>query len=124
VIGGQLFSRSFRGLTVYKLEFFGIEGLLASLVTLVVPFIIFAVLAKYLPLWSESEIDLKSAQTIHYHPLHPQFPSQENLSLLIRFLKRSHATVDNWKGHSGSGFWSGKAGHPGAFSCSFTNRKQ
>lgn len=31
VIGGQLFSKSFAGLTSYKMTFFGLEGLLVSL---------------------------------------------------------------------------------------------
>jgi Ni/Fe-hydrogenase subunit HybB-like protein len=49
VIGGQLFSKSFRGLMTYKMEIFGIEGLLTSLVVLVLPFIILTVLIKVLP---------------------------------------------------------------------------
>ena len=49
VIGGQLFSKSFRGLMTYKMEVMGIEGLLASLGLLALPFVIFAVLVRMLP---------------------------------------------------------------------------
>ncbi len=49
VIGGQLFSKSFRGLTTYKMEVVGIEGLIAALVLLITPFIILTVLLKLLP---------------------------------------------------------------------------
>lgn len=51
VIGGQLFSKSLRGLTVYKLEFFGIEGLLTSILLLLLPIMILWVLVKLLPPW-------------------------------------------------------------------------
>jgi Ni/Fe-hydrogenase subunit HybB-like protein len=49
VIGGQLFSKSFRGLMTYKMEFFGLEGLMMALVLLVTPFVILAVLIRLLP---------------------------------------------------------------------------
>ncbi|HBH02944.1 MAG TPA: polysulfide reductase [Candidatus Rokubacteria bacterium] len=49
VIGGQLFSKSFRGLTTYKMEVMGIEGLLAALVLLALPFVVLYVLLKLLP---------------------------------------------------------------------------
>jgi Ni/Fe-hydrogenase subunit HybB-like protein len=49
VIGGQLFSKSFRGLMTYKMEVMGIEGLLTSLGLLVLPFVILAVLIRLLP---------------------------------------------------------------------------
>ncbi len=55
VIGGQLFSKSFRGLTVYKVQLFGIEGLLVSLGLLILPFIILFILIKIIPPWLESE---------------------------------------------------------------------
>jgi Ni/Fe-hydrogenase subunit HybB-like protein len=54
VIGGQLFSRSFRGLTAYKSTFYGIEGLLAAIALLVLPFLILGVLFKLLPPWDEA----------------------------------------------------------------------
>ncbi|MFQ6108406.1 MAG: NrfD/PsrC family molybdoenzyme membrane anchor subunit [Candidatus Aminicenantales bacterium] len=55
VIGGQLFSKSFRGLTAYKMSIGGVEGLLASLGFLVLPFIILYVLVKILPPWEEAK---------------------------------------------------------------------
>ncbi len=53
VIGGQLFSKSFRGLTVYKMELLGVEGLLVALLFLVLPFLILYILTKILPPWME-----------------------------------------------------------------------
>jgi Ni/Fe-hydrogenase subunit HybB-like protein len=49
VIGGQLFSKSFRGLMAYKMEVTGLEGLLMSLGLLAAPFLILAVLVRLLP---------------------------------------------------------------------------
>jgi len=54
VIGGQLFSKSLRGLTVFKMEFLGPEGLLMGIGFLVLPFLILYVLVKILPPWDES----------------------------------------------------------------------
>jgi len=54
VIGGQLFSKSFRGLTLYKPTFFGLEGLLASIILLVLPFLILYILHAILPPWKRS----------------------------------------------------------------------
>ena len=51
VIGGQLFSKSFRGLTTYKMEVAGIEGLLTAIALLILPFIVLAILLKILPAW-------------------------------------------------------------------------
>jgi Ni/Fe-hydrogenase subunit HybB-like protein len=56
VIGGQLFSKSFRGLTTYKMEMTGIEGFLVALVLLIVPFIILSALIKLLPPWKKEEL--------------------------------------------------------------------
>ena len=53
VIGGQLFSKSFRGLTAYKMEFGGIEGLLYALALLVLPIVVLSALLKLLPPWKE-----------------------------------------------------------------------
>lgn len=53
VIGGQMFSKSFRGLTTYKMEITGIEGLLYALLLLVLPLVILTVLLKVLPPWKE-----------------------------------------------------------------------
>jgi len=40
VVGGQLFSKSFSGLTVYKMTYLGLEGLLVSIALLLLPFFI------------------------------------------------------------------------------------
>ena len=61
VIGGQLFSKSLRGLTVYKLELLGIEGLLMAGALLILPFIILWILVKILPPWPEAEARLPEA---------------------------------------------------------------
>ena len=55
VIGGQLFSKSFRGLTVYKMTFLGIEGLLVNIAILILPLVILNILFKILPPWYESQ---------------------------------------------------------------------
>jgi len=60
VVGGQLFSKSFRGLTVYKMSFFGIEGLLVSLALLILPFIVLYVLFKVFPPWDDSRSEALS----------------------------------------------------------------
>jgi Ni/Fe-hydrogenase subunit HybB-like protein len=49
VIGGQLFSKSFRGLMTYKLEVMGIEGFFTAIALLALPFVILAVLIRLLP---------------------------------------------------------------------------
>ena len=56
VIGGQLFSKSFRGLTTYKMELMGIEGFLVALVLLIIPFVILSILIKLLPPWKMEEL--------------------------------------------------------------------
>jgi hypothetical protein len=53
VIGGQLFSKSLRGLTVYKLELFGLEGVLMAGFLLILPLIILFVMTKVLPPWTD-----------------------------------------------------------------------
>jgi predicted membrane protein len=55
VLGGQMFSKSLRGLTTYKLEIMGIEGFLSALVLLILPFFILALLIKILPPWKKTE---------------------------------------------------------------------
>lgn len=57
VIGGQLFSKSLRGLTTYKMSILGIEGLMVSIGLLILPFIILFVLTKVLPPWNEARHD-------------------------------------------------------------------
>jgi len=46
VIGGQLFSKSLRGVMGYKLEFAGVEGWFMGLILLSLPFVILTVLVK------------------------------------------------------------------------------
>jgi Ni/Fe-hydrogenase subunit HybB-like protein len=55
VIGGQLFSKSLRGLTVYKVELLGLEGLAMTAAILILPFILLWLLVKVLPPWLEAE---------------------------------------------------------------------
>jgi Ni/Fe-hydrogenase subunit HybB-like protein len=49
VIGGQLFSKSFRGLMTYKMEVLGLEGLITAVALLIAPFIILTILLRVLP---------------------------------------------------------------------------
>ena len=49
VIGGQLFSKSFRGFTTYKLELIGKEGLMTAAALIILPVIILAVLIYLFP---------------------------------------------------------------------------
>jgi Ni/Fe-hydrogenase subunit HybB-like protein len=55
VIGGQLFSKSLRGLTVYKMQLLGGEGLFVAMFLLLLPFAILAVLIYLLPPWPDAE---------------------------------------------------------------------
>jgi len=57
VVGGQLFSKSLRGLTVFKMQLGGIEGLGTGIGLLVLPFLILFVLVKLLPPWEEARGD-------------------------------------------------------------------
>jgi predicted membrane protein len=61
VIGGQLFSKSLRGLTVYKIETFGLEGLLMGVFMLILPLIILFVLSRLLPPWPDAAAKLKQS---------------------------------------------------------------
>jgi len=63
VIGGQLFSKSLRGLMVYKMELLGLEGLITSGVLLLLPFIILYVLIAILPPWQEVEANVPRSET-------------------------------------------------------------
>lgn len=54
VIGGQLFSKSLRGLTVYKMELMGLEGFFVSVLLLAAPFFLLYIFVKILPPWKES----------------------------------------------------------------------
>ena len=51
VVGGQLFSKSLRGLTVYKMELLGQEGLAIGIALLALPFFILWGLVTLLPPW-------------------------------------------------------------------------
>ena len=53
VIGGQLFSKSFLGYTVYKMDFATREGLLPAIILMVVPFFILWGLIRILPPWGD-----------------------------------------------------------------------
>ncbi len=64
VIGGQLFSKSLRGLTVYKMELFGIEGLLVSVTLMIIPLIILYVLVKIFPPWVHEEKEKPSERKL------------------------------------------------------------
>jgi Ni/Fe-hydrogenase subunit HybB-like protein len=55
VIGGQLFSKSLRGLTVYKVNLLGIEGLAMTMGLMLLPFVILWVLVKVLPPWTDAD---------------------------------------------------------------------
>jgi len=57
VIGGQLFSKSFLGYTVYKMQFATREGLLPAVVLMVLPFVILWVLVRLLPPWDQEETE-------------------------------------------------------------------
>jgi len=56
VIGGQLFSKSFLGYTTYKLDFATREGLLPSILLLVLPFLILWVLTRFLPPFDDEPV--------------------------------------------------------------------
>lgn len=51
MIGGQLFSKSFLGYTVYKMGFATREGLLPAIILMVLPFAILWGLIRLLPPW-------------------------------------------------------------------------
>ena len=55
VIGGQLFSKSLRGLTVYKVEVLGAEGVAITFGLLALPLVILWVLVKVLPPWPDAQ---------------------------------------------------------------------
>jgi Ni/Fe-hydrogenase subunit HybB-like protein len=57
VIGGQLFSKSLRGLTVYKMQLMGLEGFFMSAFLLFLPLFVLAILIWILPPWPEAEAD-------------------------------------------------------------------
>ena len=62
VIGGQLFSKSFRGLTVFKLQMLGLEGFFMSAALLVLPLVVLFVLVKILPPWPDAAARVPAAE--------------------------------------------------------------
>ena len=62
VLGGQLFSKSLRGLTVYKPGLGGLEGVMMAIGLLILPFLILLVLIKILPPWEEARGDREQAE--------------------------------------------------------------
>ena len=65
VVGGQMFSKSLRGLTVYKVHLFGLEGLFFTMALLILPFVILMVLLKLLPPWIDGSKDGSLAVQAH-----------------------------------------------------------
>lgn len=57
VIGGQLFSKSLRGFTTYKLELLGQESLLMSVALMILPFILLAIMAHLFLPKKEHEVE-------------------------------------------------------------------
>jgi len=55
VIGGQLFSKSLRGLTSYAPTFLGREGIIVAAVLFSMPFVVMYVFNLILPLWEKEE---------------------------------------------------------------------
>ena len=64
VIGGQLFSKSFLGYTTYKIGFVAREGLLTSILLMLLPFLILWVLVKLLPPWPDLESPPAASATL------------------------------------------------------------
>ena len=61
VVGGQLYSKSLRGLQTYVPPLLGRTGVLMGIGVLITPFVILLVLTKVLPPWPESEASLPDA---------------------------------------------------------------
>ena len=55
VIGGQLFSKSYRGFTEYHVEYGGKEGLFAAIAVMIAPFILLYVVQRVLPIWKTDD---------------------------------------------------------------------
>ncbi|HIF30927.1 MAG TPA: polysulfide reductase [Planctomycetaceae bacterium] len=56
VVGGQLFSKSFRGFVEFPLHWTGREGLFAAAVVLALPLLALWAASKIVPLWQSAEI--------------------------------------------------------------------
>jgi Ni/Fe-hydrogenase subunit HybB-like protein len=61
VVGGQLFSKSLRGLLTYTVPWLGTQGILMAIGMLALPFIILFVLTKILPPWPDAEASVPQA---------------------------------------------------------------
>jgi predicted membrane protein len=61
VVGGQLFSKSFKGFTTYKLELIGREGLLVASGIFLLPFLILTLLLILLPPWHDGQQEAPNA---------------------------------------------------------------
>jgi Ni/Fe-hydrogenase subunit HybB-like protein len=61
IIGGQLFSKSLRGLTSYAPTFLGREGLLVAIVLFSAPFIVMYIFNLILPFWDKVEVKAEDA---------------------------------------------------------------
>jgi hypothetical protein len=55
VVGGQLFSKSFRGFVDFTVPWGGREGLLAAAIVLLLPLLALWFASRLLPLWVERE---------------------------------------------------------------------
>ncbi len=53
VIGGQLVSKSMRGFTKFDIEWLGREGLLVGTIIILMPFIVFTIISKLIPLYDD-----------------------------------------------------------------------
>ncbi|MFM8893589.1 MAG: polysulfide reductase, partial [Planctomycetia bacterium] len=51
VVGGQSFSKSFRGFVEYPVTWWGREGLLVAAVVLAMPLLLFFGISRVLPVW-------------------------------------------------------------------------
>ena len=63
VIGGQLFSKSMRGLTSYTPTILGREGLLIGIILFSMPFIVMYVFNLLIPFWQKSSADDNGSQS-------------------------------------------------------------
>ena len=63
VVGGQLFSKSFRGFVDFPLHLYGREGVIAAAVVLTLPLIALWVAGRLLPLWSADAASCGPDQT-------------------------------------------------------------
>ena len=89
VVGGQLISKSLRGYTEYEWIFGGREGIFMVSLLLLLPFVIFIVLARVLPPWLEPE-GQRAEETAPIRPDYAARSAQE----LVALLERSAAAPD------------------------------